>query len=534
MNHHKTIRRAAAKATAFFLTICMLAGLGTFPAYADGADQDTPLVVDGSQNPAETGKITVSVVDDDACGITVTTASGVGAAQQISTGDVNVTVDGQDSYMPFYNGTGIALEEGANASNKIETGDITVSVTANNTSADAFGIVAETRAGGHQTAISTGSIMVTVDADDYSNAVGLDLYSSNTVAGDGSTLEIAVDGDITVHDELTTAQGVRLYNDMGTGNTVSITVNGDITATMSTDDPDELAEGMSLDTEGAGNSTSVVVDGDVTADRNGLGILTMSGGSSDVVVTGTISGKYVGVAFDGDVDAGNTSLTTWKIDSEGTLVDDMFGTMSGAEIATIAQTVIHYIVKLIQPAQGDVLKAVGNDGGELATKTFTTKDGEQTVLTGNEDGIVRLTLTDDRYEIVRAENADSGVSLEKDERGFFYRITRGGGILLSAILQEKQAPGPEPQPGPKPRPSGSAGIRIVYELDGGLYQGDPGPIIRSCSPGELIYLLDAPEKDGFTFDGWRLEVEHKIESYPANAAFRPRSSLTFTAIWKEA
>ena len=545
MRKSKTICRATAKATAILLTVCMLVGFGGTAAYAAGADQDTPLVVDGSQNPVEVGNITLNISNDDGCGVTVKPTSGVGGNQQVSTGNIGVTVVGDDSAY-FFEGTGLSLSEGANASNTIETGGINVSVTADDNTAEAFGISVASKGSGHQTSIQTEGIDVTASGDDYGNAVGLDLYASNSTGGDNSSLSIAVDGDLTVHNDLTTAQGVRLSNDEGTNNRVSITVNGNVTATMDTDDDGELAEGMSLTTEGSGNSTAVVVDGDVTADRRGLGIITDDSGAVDVVVTGTISGRDVGIGFDGDINADNTSLTTWKIESDGVLVDDLFGSMTPSEISTIAKEVIHYIVKLVQPVQGDLLQAVKGDGSALETKTYTVSDdqGEQTVSTENEGNIVRLTLSDDRYEIVSAENADSGVPLSKDDKGFFYLVTRGGGILLSAILREKPAPGPEPQPQPQPQPSGdsgssgggnySRGIKIIYELDGGVYEDDLGPIIRYCSPGQLIHLLDAPEKDGFEFGGWYREVDGEIETYPAGAEFRPWTTVTFTAIWNEA
>ena len=187
-------------------------------------------------------------------------------------------------------------------------------------------------------------------------------------------------------------------------------------------------------------------------------------------------------------------------------------------------------------------------GDELmAAKTFKVSEdtGEQTVSTQTEGEIVRLTLNDDRYEIVSAENVD-GTALSKDDQGFFYTVTRGGGILLSAIIREKFSsepePQPEPEPKPQPQPSEDAdsaggerarGIKIVYELDGGFYEDEPGPIIRYCMPGQLIHLLDEPEKEGFEFGGWYRVINDQIEIHEANEEYRPRTSVTFTAIWNE-
>ena len=547
MRKNRTIIHNSVKTISFILVMCMLTGLGGFAALADGADQDTPLVVNEPQGSVDVGNITIDVSNEDVTGVTVTSSAGTGGGTQTQTGDVSVTINADDGF--WYDGTGIKLNEGANASNTIETGNIDVSVTVEDESATAFGIKAESKGGGHQTTIDTGDINVNASGDEYGNAVGIDIYSSNSTAGDGSSLKIAVDGDITVHNDLTTAQGVRMFNDEGTNNNVSITVNGDVGAEIDTDDSAELAEGLALTTEGSGNVTSVIVDGNVTANRRGASVITDGGGSVDMVVTGTISGDNTGIGFDGDVNADNTSVTTWKIESDGAIVDDLFGSTSQSKIATIAKEVIHYIVKLIQPDQGDILNAVKDDGSALDTKTYVVSDdeGEQTVMVGSEDEIVRLTLSDDKYEIVSAENTD-GTQLDQDEHGFFYKIKRGGGILLSAILREKSSPepapepepSPEPDPKPEPKPSGEpggdlypCGIKVIYELDGGIYNGDNGPIIRYCYPGELIYLLDAPGKDGFKFDGWYREVNGEIKTYSAGDPFRPWTTVKFTAIWVE-
>lgn len=544
----KTVRGIASKTLTCLLIACMLAGIGGLTAYAEGEDRDTTLVVNEPQGSVEAGNITIDVANDDATGIEVTSSSGTGGGTQVQTGDVSVTVNADDG--SWYDGFGLDLIEGNNAINSIETGSISVSVTVEDEAADVHGIFVADNGGGHQTTIKTGDINVTASGDNTSNAVGVDVYNARYVSGDGSNLEIAVNGNITAHDDLSTASGIRVFNNEGTNNSVHITVNGDITATVGADD--EYAEGMNLNAEGTDNSTAVVVDGNVTADTTGMMILAMDGGTLDVVVTDTISGKGEGIVFDDDTDASKTSITTWKIESEGPLVDDLYGTLGPAGITDLAKQVIHYIVKLVQPDQGNVLNAVKADGSALDTKTYKVSDdeGEQTVSTENEGKIVRLTLSDDRYEIVSAENVD-GTPLSKDDKGFFYSVTRGGGILLSAILREKigpkpdpkPQPDPDPKPQPQPQPSGgtdsvggggACGIKIIYELDGGTYKGDPGPIIRYCMPGQLIHLLEAPEKDGFEFGGWHREIGDKIETYSAGDGYRPWTIVTFTAIWNEA
>ena len=552
----KTIRAFAAKTAACLLVLCMLASVGGVTAYAGGLASlyETGVDVDGSQNPVEVGDVTVDMSNDRAIGVAVESSSGTGGGEQyVSTGNVSVTINADDGYS--YEGVGLYLEEGNNAVNSIETGSITVSVSAEDEGPDASGIKVSSDGGEHHTTLKTGEIKVTAGTasdDTYGSAVGIDVYQNYYDIGDNSSIEIAVDGNVTVHNALTEATGIKVFNSEGKNNSVRLAVNGDVSATMDTDDQGESSHGLILETIGTSNSTEVVVDGNVTTDREGGRILTLDGGTLDLVVTGTISGRNVGIAFDDDTDASKTSVTTWKIDSKGPLVDDMYGELGSAGITNLAKQVIHYIVKLVQPDQGDILKAVKADGSALNTKTYKVSDdkGEQTVSTENEGEIVRLTLSDDRYEIVSAENVD-GTQLSKDEQGFYYSVTRGGGILLSAVLREKLSPEPDPkpqpepdpkpQPKPQPKPSGGSdsvggeawGIKIIYELDGGLYRDDPGPIIRYCMPGQLIHLLDAPEKEGFEFGGWYREIDDKIETYDAGDDFRPLTTVIFTAIWNE-
>jgi len=54
---------------------------------------------------------------------------------------------------------------------------------------------------------------------------------------------------------------------------------------------------------------------------------------------------------------------------------------------------------------------------------------------------------------------------------------------------------------------------------------------RYSEPG-TIRLLDEPEKEGFRFGGWLLEINDEQYIFDAEAEFLLTTSLTFTAIWE--
>ena len=68
---------------------------------------------------------------------------------------------------------------------------------------------------------------------------------------------------------------------------------------------------------------------------------------------------------------------------------------------------------------------------------------------------------------------------------------------------------------------------ITYDLSGGTYNGDTGPIVRKYDDGTKIKLLDAPSKAGYIFDYWR------DSEYKAGADYTVTGDHTFTAVWRD-
>ena len=292
----------------------------------------------------------------------------------------------------------------------------------------------------------TGNVMAT---ETYSSGVFLDVSN-----GTGT---VSVMGDVT-------GQGFGVFFNQGDhGSTRIVNVTGNVTA--------EGKGGYGIQMGGAGENV-VYVNGDVIAQGDnscGAGViynsdLTVTGdlygsemglnvrysGNRDILVEGTISGKTgveCGYTFNGE----NTDLTVWQIAStkedaaEADLVvnSDYSGSVTEEDLTVFCQQSIHYIVKLLQPTEGGTVWAQKENGDALDKhhELETAQEGDKVYV--NVEAI-------DNYRILKALNGDT--ELDKDEGGFFCKVRRGGGILLTAILEKITPPEPEPQPQPMPEP----------------------------------------------------------------------------------
>ena len=146
---------------------------------------------------------------------------------------------------------------------------------------------------------------------------------------------------------------------------------------------------------------------------------------------GTISSTGPALSNNAD-NYSRLTLTTWKVAS-GTGVH-----FSGDdENGTFAKTV-NYIVKVEQPKSGDVqiqpvtLVATKEDGSALdESHDFEiAHEGERVYLKA--ENLPPCTAIAKAYN---GEGEDK-VELPKDEKGFYYTVERGGGIYLSADIEE--------------------------------------------------------------------------------------------------
>lgn len=69
---------------------------------------------------------------------------------------------------------------------------------------------------------------------------------------------------------------------------------------------------------------------------------------------------------------------------------------------------------------------------------------------------------------------------------------------------------------------------ITYDLNGGTYKGDAGPISKTYEDGTRIRLLGEPVREGYEFDYW------EGSKYKAGARYKVTEDHKFTARWKKA
>lgn len=379
--------------------------------------------------------------------------------------DLNVTIDGNIT------GAGIGLDVETQQKNTetkvIVNGDV--------------GATAEYSAYGILTCDEAGSSTVTVNGDVTSQAYGIYMMGNDT---EGVSI-VNVTGDVT-----SLGRAYTVYLCEGEGDK-EVHVGGNVT----TEDGDSSVINIS-------NNGVVTVAGDVGGGKTGL--VLQYDGERDVLVEGTISGK-MGVRLANEFNGDNTDLTVWQIAStkedatEADLVvnDDYSHQLTDDDVTTFCQQSIHYIVKLLQPTEGGTVAAQKEDGSAL--------DKHHEKETAREGDKVYLNIqAGDGYRILKALNGDT--ELDKDESGFFYKVKRGGGILLSAVLEKIVRPEPEPEPEPEPAPKPDpkpepAAKEEPVKKEEPVQKDDPAPEKTAKTGGtvDLLEVRDAGHRIRITF-----------------------------------
>lgn len=245
----------------------------------------------------------------------------------------------------------------------------------------------------------------------------------------------------------------------------------------------------------------------------------------------------------------NVSETSTSVTLFETKVDEIEGQDS------VVKSVINYIVRLVKPAEEEGTLSVTTEQG-LTVKDINGND----MTVAKEDEKITLDITaEDGYEVESAfiGEGESKTALEKDEDGnFFYKVKRGGAILLSALFKKNAEPEPEPQPEPEPEPQPEPKpepkpepepepepkaqtvsapvvtfIKFTFDLDGGTLDGETGKLTKWYFVGQIIKLPDAPMKDGVTFVGWETTVKGEKQVFEAGEEFTVTSAQSFTALW---
>lgn len=410
-------------------------------------------------------------------------------------------------------GTNPVISNGVYVFNQSGAGDLTVKVdgdvsTGNNTENNSG--ISSVSNGGNITIEVNGSV---------TGGEGIDAWQNN----EHGIMNITVTDDVTADH-----QGITSYSD---GGNITIAVNGNVTGSKGID----ASRGGN-----AGGSTNITVAGDVTAKSEShydYGI--------DVYTTGDKINITVGTAEDGGTVTGgirvpNVSETTTNLTLFETKADEIEGQDS------VIKSVINYIVRLIQPKEEEGSLSVTTE------KSNTVKDinGKDMTVATEEEKITLDITAKDGYEVDGAfiGEGENKEALEKDEDGkFFYRVKRGGAILLSALFKKNAEPEPEPEPQPEPEPKPEpkpqpdpaitvsyADVKVTFDLDGGTLDGKTGTLTKWYFAGQTIKLPEAPTKEGFTFAGWETTVKGEKVVLQPGEEFTVTGAQSFTALWTEA
>ena len=88
------------------------------------------------------------------------------------------------------------------------------------------------------------------------------------------------------------------------------------------------------------------------------------------------------------------------------------------------------------------------------------------------------------------------------------------------------SPDPSPEPGPDPDPPHPAAWTIIYNLNGGTYNGSFDEIIETYPDGAVISIHEAPSREGYTFLYWM------GSEYQPGDRYTVTENHTFTAVWQ--
>ena len=453
-----------------------------------------------ADNGKETANIQIDIRDSTGGGFTVSDAT---ADEIIINAPGTVTYEGVDfTYTAADAATGdpvtIAIDgnivdtnenDGIAAVFVMDDGneDLTVTIDGNITTDCSEGVFVETETSGVETkVIVTGNMEATADHSFCILVIGRDGDSTVSVTGDVTGQQygifinsfsdyegncaVNVTGDVTSKGDA----GAGVY--MAGDGAKEVHIDGNVSMTTGT-----TTRGLIL--EGDGEAT-------VTGNVNGknAGLLLSNVGERDVLVEGTISGEG-GVRLGGYFNGDNTDLTVWQIAStkedatEADLVvngDYSPNPITEDDVTTFCQQSIHYIVKLLQPTEGGTVAAQKEDGSAL--------DKHHEKETAREGDKVYLNIQAGYgYRILKALNGDT--ELDKDESGFFYKVKRGGGILLSAVLEKIVQPEPEPEPEPEPAPKPDPKPEPSPKEEP-VQKDDPAPEKKTAKTGGTVDLLE--------------------------------------------
>lgn len=209
-----------------------------------------------------------------------------------------------------------------------------------------------------------------------------------------------------------------------------VTVNGNVSA-----DGSEESTGMEIWNDNG--KTNITIDGDLTGSTYGLDVeaygTDRNASFTDILVTGTISGKSAGVlvneeADNDGTDDDNLNLTVWKVDLTGS--SNAAQNEDGSKNVTVEDN-INYIIK-IAPDSQDKIEVVKEDG-------ITAPDQSHDFPVAKKDEKIYV-LSADGSELEGVTNGNTKkTALKKDGTGYYLEVPNGGGVWLAVGT-------PEPEP----------------------------------------------------------------------------------------
>ena len=287
-------------------------------------------------------------------------------------------------------------------------------------------------------------------------------------------------------------------------------VNGDVKSTGKS----------AIQVDNYSGSSLIAVAGDVTSTgpnqeyKDSAGISYHGQGNTQFLVLGTVSGNN-GIQISKISIKDGFDVTAWAIkknDINGEIIagDDADGTLAKS---------INYIVKLEQPVAGGTISAVKEDGSALNKKYDDKGKGGVEVASENQ----KVYLKADLKKGYKLDGAYNGMkALDKDDKGYYVMVPRGGGIYLTAVLVLDENGNVVAVQDMSP----SAVISL--DLAGGTMTGRT-EICKAI--GKTFVFTEEPVWEGHQFLYWE-SMAHPGLQYRTGEKFIIQESDTFVAVWQ--
>ncbi|MBQ6365382.1 MAG: InlB B-repeat-containing protein [Oscillospiraceae bacterium] len=187
---------------------------------------------------------------------------------------------------------------------------------------------------------------------------------------------------------------------------------------------------------------------------------------------------------------------------------------------------IQYIIK-VEPSQDDMIQLNG-----------VTESHGYEVAKENDKVTMKISVPDG-YTLTGAFNGlGDKVALDKDENDDYYvEVPRGGGVFLSIELDkddddfDADAISVSTSYNRPAEEENEIFDEIIFDLNGGILDGEEGPLHFWAERGKLFTLLKAPVREGYYFVCWSDSPD--VGANLPGQVFRVTGGVTFTAVWEK-